>query len=292
MSFWSLRPEAAWEWLGFGFAELGTVTPRPQEGNPRPRLFRLPAERALINRMGFNSVGAEAVRDRLAAAPRARIPIGVNVGKNRDTPNERAADDYRAAMGPLRDWADYFVINVSSPNTIGLRALQDPGAIGALVSAALEVARSDGRARPVLVKIAPDFEGGALEATVRAALDGGASGFVASNTTVSREGVAASRFAGESGGLSGTPLRHRATETVRRVYRCSGGSVPIIGVGGVCDAESAYEKIRAGATLVQVYTGLIYEGPGIARSINRGLLRLLDRDGLAHLSSAIGLDAR
>ncbi len=282
---------SAWSALGFGFAEIGTVTPRPQEGNPRPRVFRLPAQSALINRMGFNSVGAAAVRDHLAAGGAAGIPLGINVGKNRDTPNERAVDDYRAAMEPLRPFADYFVINVSSPNTKDLRALQQPDAAFALVAAAVEVASSDGKRRPVLVKLAPDVEGDALEETVRAAREAGAAGFVAANTTVSREGVEGAPRAVESGGLSGAPLRARATEIVRRVFRASDGKSPIIGVGGVLDAEGAYEKIRAGASLVQVYTGLIYEGPAIARRINRGLLRLLERDRLPDLAAAVGLDA-
>ncbi len=282
----------AWGALGFGFVEIGTVTPRPQEGNPRPRLFRLASERALINRMGFNSAGAETVRANLARGGATGIPIGINVGKNRDTPNERAADDYRAAMAPLVPFADYFVINVSSPNTKGLRALQEAGAVGDLVAAAVEVARGDGRARPVLVKLAPDFEGDALEETVRAARAAGAAGFVATNTTVGRTGVEGSPFAAEAGGLSGAPLRARATEVLRRVYRATDGALPIIGVGGVATAADAYEKIRAGASLVQVYTGLIYEGPCIARAINRGLLALLARDGLPSVAAAVGLDAK
>ncbi|MSP59116.1 MAG: quinone-dependent dihydroorotate dehydrogenase [Myxococcales bacterium] len=278
----------AWPDLGFGYVEIGTVTPRPQEGNPKPRLFRLVADLAIINRMGFNSDGAEAVRERLLALGTRRVPVGVNVGRNRDTPNEAAEEDYRAAIGALRQVADYFVINVSSPNTVGLRALQNPSSVGALVAAAVAAAGGV----PVLIKLAPDLEADALAETAAAALEGGAAGFVAANTTIGREGLAPSPATAEAGGLSGAPLRALATETVRRLYRATRGRVPILGVGGIFTAADAYEKIRAGASLVQVYTGLIYEGPGMVRRINRGLLRLLARDGLPDLTAAIGLDAK
>ena len=278
----------AWPRLGFGFVEVGTVTPKPQEGNPRPRIFRLPAEGALVNRMGFNSEGAAAVAARLTTTGPSRIPLGLNIGKNRTTPNEEAVDDLLATLEAMQGvGCSYVVINVSSPNTPGLRDLQAPSAVRALVEAVVSASRA-----PVLVKVAPDFAEGDLEATVGAVLEGGAAGIVATNTTLSRQGVPAGGAAAEAGGLSGRPLRARATECVRRIRAVAGAGVPIVGVGGIFTAEDAYERIRAGAALVQVYTGLIYEGPAIARKINRGLLRLLERDGVPNVAAALGVDAR
>ena len=276
-----------WPHLGAGFVEIGTVTPKPQFGNPRPRLFRLAEDRALINRLGFNSVGAETVARHLAAAGARSVPLGINVGKNRDTPNDRAVDDYRAAIERLRPHADYFVVNVSSPNTAGLRDLQQPATIGEIVTAAREVAGPN----PVLVKVSPDMTESGLNETVDAAIAAGAHGLVVSNTTTTRDGLH-SPLASEAGGLSGAPLRQLANNACRQVYRRTAGRIPIIGVGGVFTAAHAYERIRSGATLVQVYTALIYEGPGLFRRLHRGLLQLLDRDGLPRLSDAVGLDVR
>lgn len=279
--------------LGFGFLEVGTVTPRPQAGNPQPRLFRLPSDEALINRMGFNNLGLEVLERRLQG--RHTVPIWANIGKNKDTPNEQAVDDYRAAVKALYGVADGFVINVSSPNTPGLRALQHVGELHALVSAVLEVAEQQ-RVKtlkpklPILVKLAPDLDERDFEASVDAVQRAGASGLILSNTTLSREGLShPSRE--ESGGLSGRPLTQRSTEWVKQAYRQTKGTLPIVGVGGVFTPQDTYAKIRAGASLVEVYTALIYEGPALPRRLNAGLLELLRRDGLTHISEAVGVDA-
>ncbi len=285
----------AWFRLGFGFVEVGTVTPHPQPGNPRPRLFRLVEHRAIVNRMGFNNPGAELVARRLARLPRQPGPVGVNVGRNKDTPNERAADDYVAAFRALAPHADYAAINVSSPNTPGLRALQGEGELRALVEAVArardELHRGSGRRVPLLVKVSPDEPPERLDAIADAAVAGGADGLIATNTTLSREPVAAHPRAGEPGGLSGAPLRDAAERACARLYLRVGGRAPIVGVGGISTAEDAYRRIRAGASLLQVYTALIYRGPFIAREIERGLERLLARDGLT-LTQAVGIDAK
>lgn len=281
---------AAWARLGAGFLEVGTVTPSPQDGNPRPRVFRLVEDRALVNRMGFNSVGAEAVAARLGRARHRRAPIGVNVGKNRDTPNEAAAGDYRRAIDLLAPVADYLAINVSSPNTPGLRDLQRPALIHDLVRAAVASAAARPPRRPVLVKLSPDLSAEELDETVDAIVAAGADGIIATNTTTARDGLRSPRAA-EPGGLSGAPLRERANEACRRVYRRTAGRVPIVGVGGIFSAADAYERIRAGASLLEVYTSLIYHGPEVFRRINRGLLALLHRDRLPRLADAVGSDA-
>jgi len=276
----------AWPRFGAGFVEIGTVTPQPQDGNPRPRLFRLIEDSALINRMGFNSAGADAVAQHLKAAGSTNAPVGINVGKNRDTPNESAADDYRRAITILKPYGGYFVLNVSSPNTAGLRDLERPAAIHHLVDVAVTAALGT----PVLVKLSPDLADTEMDESVDAIVAAGAAGIIATNTTTARDGLRSPGSA-ESGGLSGAPLRHRATEVCRRIYRRTAGRIPIIGVGGIGSAEDAYERVRAGATLVQVYTSLIYEGPGLFRRINRGLLKLLERDRLVRIADAIGRDA-
>ena len=281
---------AAFAALGFGFVEIGTVTPRPQRGNPLPRLFRLPADEAVINRLGFNSAGAPAVAARLRLAPRP-IPVGVNVGKNAETPIERALEDYLTAIEHLYDLGDYLVVNVSSPNTPGVRHLQAYAQLSELLRAVrahiqkLAQARR-GSSRPLFVKIAPDLAAEELDGVVDAVQSCGVDGIIATNTTVQRAGLHTPT--GEAGGLSGRPLRQRATEVIGYLYKQSRGRVPIIGVGGIFSAEEAYEKIRAGASLVQLYTGLIYRGPGLPYRINAGLLRLLDRDGFGRLSEAVG----
>lgn len=286
---------AAWERLGFGAAEIGTVTPRPQPGNPRPRLFRLPEESAIINRFGFNSEGAEAVARHLAVGRPASMRVGVNLGKNKDTPNDRATDDYLRSVDVLHPYADYFVVNVSSPNTPGLRDLQSARLLRELLTQVVaRVAQaSPGRSIPVLVKVSPDASPDDLLASVDAALEGGAAGVIATNTTVSRASLISRHGAAqEAGGLSGVPLRSQANETCRALYRHLGRRVPIVGVGGIDSVDSAYERIRCGASLVQIYTALIYEGPGLVQRIVSGLAGRLERDGLPHLRDAIGTDAR
>ncbi len=282
----------AWFALGFGFVEIGTVTPRPQPGNPRPRLFRLVEERAIINRMGFNNPGAARVAERLRALRRQPGPVGVNLGRNKDTPNQRAAEDYVAAFRALGPFGDYAAINVSSPNTEGLRALQSE--LGALVLAVArerdQLQRSSGRRVPLLVKLSPDEPEGRLEEMAEAALGAGADGIIATNTTLSRGGVERHPRAQEAGGLSGAPLRQAALLACARLYLKLGGRAPIVGVGGISSAEEAYARIRAGARLVQVYTALIYRGPGIAGEISAGLAELLQRDKLS-LDQAVGIDA-
>lgn len=285
---------AAWAALGFAFIEVGTVTPRPQPGNPRPRLFRLPVDRAIINRFGFNSAGASGVARNLAAALPVPARIGVNLGKNSETPNERAADDYVRALDVLHPYADYVVINVSSPNTAGLRALQESHALRSLIEQAVRRAREVAtRSIPILVKVSPDAPPSDLLASVDAALEGGASGVVATNTTVSRGALASpAGVAGEAGGLSGAPLKTIANDVCRVLYAHLGRHVPIVGVGGIFSADDAYERIRAGASLLQLYTALVYEGPGVVSRIVRGLGERLARDGFSNLSEAIGADVR
>jgi dihydroorotate dehydrogenase len=276
--------------FGFGFVEIGTVTPRPQKGTPRPRLFRLPRDQALINRLGFNNDGAVAVARRLRGVDRT-IPIGVNIGKNAETPLDRAVDDYRAGLELLHDVADYVVVNVSSPNTPGLRELQTYAKLRDLLAAlqacnqTLARARSS-RPRPLFVKIAPDLERHDLDGIIEVAESVPLDGIVATNTTLRR--TALSTQSGESGGLSGHPLAWQSTEIIRYLYSGLQGRIPIVGVGGIFSALDAYEKICAGASLVQVYTGLIYVGPSLPYRINAGLIRLLDRDGFDHLSEAVG----
>jgi dihydroorotate dehydrogenase len=279
--------------LGFSHVEIGTITPRPQAGNPRPRLFRLPEHRAIVNRMGFNNDGAEACAARLArlhAAGRAGV-IGVNVGKNKDTPNERAESDYLACIDRLHTYADYLVVNISSPNTPGLRQLQEPEALRRLLSACAARAAALDRPKPLLVKLAPDLEPEALDDAVDVALAVGAAGIIATNTTVQRPGeVAAHRRARETGGLSGAPLEPLATRALRRVYARAGGRLPIVGVGGVMSAWDAYAKVRAGASLVQAYTGFIYGGPSFVSDVVGGLEKLVQKDGFSRLSDAVGAD--
>jgi dihydroorotate dehydrogenase len=281
---------AAFPVLGYGFVEIGTVTPRPQMGNPPPRLFRLPRDRAVINRMGFNNDGAVAVAGRLHGIDH-RIPIGVNLGKNADTPLDRAVDDYRVGLELLYDMADYVVVNVSSPNTPGLRELQTYARLQDLLAAlqtcnqALARARSM-RPRPLFVKIAPDLEHHDLDGIIEVVQSVPLDGIVATNTTLRR--IALSTHTAESGGLSGRPLTRPSTELISYLYSGLQGRLPIVGVGGIFSALDAYEKICAGASLVQVYTGLIYMGPSLPSRINAGLIRLLDRDGFDHLSEAVG----
>ena len=288
---------AAWAALGFGFVEIGTVTPRPQPGNPQPRLFRLPADLAIINRFGFNSVGAQCVARNLGAGglSSTRVRVGVNVGKNKGTPNERAAEDYVRAVEVLHPFATYFVVNVSSPNTAGLRDLQESRTLRALVEQVVTRARdvTPGRMIPVLVKVSPDMVPADLLQSVSAALEGGAAGVIATNTTVARAGLRTGEpLAAEAGGLSGGPLREAADNACRLLFRQFGARAPIIGVGGMFTADDAYQRIRSGATLVQLYTGLIYEGPGAVSRIVGGLAERLERDGFSNVREAVGADVR
>lgn len=252
--------------LGFGFIEIGTVTPRPQPGNARPRLFRLPEHGALINRMGFNNKGVDHAVTRLRQR-RYRGIVGVNIGKNRDTELSAALADYRYCLDRVHAVADYIVINISSPNTPGLRGLQTGTALGSLLGPlrerTTELDAANERRVPLFVKIAPDLEPGELDAMVDAALDYGIDGLVATNTTTDRNAVAGSRHADESGGLSGRPLLAPSTAALARLAERVAGRLPLIGVGGVSDGDGAHAKIDAGASLVQVYTGLIYEGPAL-----------------------------
>ncbi len=258
---------------GFAFLELGTVTPRPQPGNPMPRLFRLPADKGLINRMGFNNRGAAALASRLNGAHPGLI-LGGNIGKNKNTPNEEALSDYRACLKTLHPVVDYFVVNVSSPNTPNLRALQEKEPLKVLLKQLLADNESYAKPRPIFLKIAPDLNTGQLDDILEIVRDTGLHGLIATNTTVAREGLKTPAEAVEkmgAGGLSGAPLRARATEVVRYLRAQAGSALPIMAVGGVFTAADAREKLDAGADLVQIYTGFIYEGPGMVRRILKGL---------------------
>lgn len=279
----------AWQHLGFGFCELGTVTPRPQPGNPRQRVFRLTKDRALYNRLGFNSLGAPEVARRLHMTAPVSIPIGISLGKNADTSREASLDDYLETMSSLGDYADYFALNVSSPNTEGLRDLQHPRHIGTLVREATAAAGRLSRKPPILVKISPDLPGNRwLEGVLDEIVAAGGAGVIATNTTISQEGLRQGTRLSKGGGISGAPLREVADEVVRRIYRHCGSSLPIIGVGGIFSARDAYRRLRCGASLVQVYTGLVYEGPLLAHRINRGVSKLLAQDGYSTVEEAVG----
>lgn len=259
--------------LGFGFVEIGTVTPRPQPGNPPPRLFRLPKDQALINRMGFNNQGAAAAATRLAGR-KSRVIIGGNIGKNKITPNAEAEEDYEQCFHALYDVVDYFVVNVSSPNTPGLRHLQDKEPLRKLLLRLQALNRQKKQPRPMLLKIAPDLDAHQLDDIIDIAIETQLDGIVATNTTLSREGLTTSPTQVAqcgAGGLSGKPLTSRSTEIIRYLHQRTAGRLAIIAVGGIFTAEDALEKLQAGASLVQVYTGFIYEGPAIARHLCKGI---------------------
>jgi len=286
--------------LGFGFVEVGTVTPRPQPGNDRPRMFRLSADDALINRLGFNSAGARVVAAHLAARPSEaarRCVLGLNLGKNRETPLAGAAADYALALRRLGPVGDYLVVNVSSPNTPGLRDLQAAGMLRGVVEsvrrAEEDIAGAAGRgSRPVLVKLAPDLDDASLDASLDAAAEAGAAGFLAANTTVARpESLRSAAHRHEAGGLSGAPLFPRTLEVVTRAFRRFDGRLPVVGVGGVSDGERAWRLVRAGASLVQAYTGFVYGGPGFPRRVLRALVALLDDAGARTIADVVGADA-
>ena len=299
--------------LGFGFVEIGTVTPRPQSGNPRPRLFRLLKDHALINRLGFNNQGAWKMAERLVAitlkikledteyfdqsgdypANIASGMLGINIGKNKDTALENATEDYVSALSTLHPFADFLTLNISSPNTEDLRNLQEKDALRALLDSVC--ARRDKldqnhlRNTPLLVKLAPDLDDDALENCIRVIQEFSIQGVIATNTTIERPELK-SKHRNQSGGLSGKPLRKRSTELIRNLSAELGADVPIIGVGGIFNGADAYEKIRAGASAVQIYTALIFEGPGLVRKIKAELANLLEKDGFKSVTEAVGAD--
>jgi dihydroorotate dehydrogenase len=275
---------------GFSAVEIGTVTPRPQPGNPRPRLFRLPEHRALINRMGFNNHGAAAAAEHLRTLSWRPAPLGVNLGKNKDTPLEQAVEDYVACVDALGPLGDYVVVNASSPNTPGLRKLQEPEQLTVLLRAVKERLERVAPGKPLFLKIAPDLTPEAVDEVVDVARACGLSGLIATNTTVTRPFE--HPLAKEAGGLSGAPARELANAVIRRAWQRSGGTLPIIGVGGVFTAKDVYEKLRAGASVVQAYTGFIYEGPGMVRRVVYELGALLARDGFSSVRDAIGSEHR
>jgi dihydroorotate dehydrogenase len=267
--------------LGFGFVEVGTITPRPQAGNPKPRLFRLRQDEAVINRMGFNNGGQPAAFQRLLECGQLHGVIGVNVGANKDSADRIA--DYVAGVRAMAPVARYLTINISSPNTPGLRGLQDEGALDELLAAVQQV----GAKAPIFLKVAPDLAEGDPERIARASIDHKIDAIIVSNTTVVRPPLK-SRYAAEQGGLSGAPLKPLALDALRRFSRASAGEIPLIGVGGIATADDAWERICAGASLVQLYSAMVYEGPGIARRIAHGLAQRLSRAGFANIAEAIG----
>jgi len=261
--------------LGFGFIEVGTVTPKPQIGNPQPRLFRLKGDEAIINRMGFNNEGVEALVERLKKGKPKNLIVGGNIGKNKVTPNENASDDYTYAFEQLFPFVDYFVVNVSSPNTPNLRDLQEKEPLTKLLSLLQDLNQQKAQPKPILLKIAPDLTDTQLDDIIDIVADTKIDGVIATNTTISRSDLKESDDSIKTignGGLSGQPLTNRATEVIRYLHQKSNGQLTIIGVGGIASAKDAKEKLAAGASLVQIYTGLIYEGPALVRKINKALI--------------------
>jgi dihydroorotate dehydrogenase len=284
----------AWHSLGFGFTEIGGVTWHPQPGNDKPRLFRIPPDEAIINRMGFNNPGAQALAETLECWRKNQLwpkhPVGINLGKSKVTPLEEAPADYAKSYQVLAPHADFFVINVSSPNTPNLRKLQDRAALEEIVAAIQATSSNSETIKPLLIKVAPDLDFGALDEILELALSRNISGFVATNTTISRPPETPNRPSsyGEGGGLSGRPLRARSTEVIRHLYQQSRGKLPIIGTGGIFDADDAWEKITAGASLVQIYTGLVYRGPSIVKSIVKGLFHKVKTTANQSLEQCVG----
>ncbi len=268
---------------GFGFVEVGSITPLPQSGNPRPRLFRLEEDRAVINRMGFNNGGAEAAAVRVASRGNRSGVLGINIGANKDSADRIA--DYAAMTRIMAPYATYLAVNISSPNTPGLRALQDEGALVELLDGVLEARGAQGP--PVFLKVAPDLQNADIDAITRIAMDKALGALIVANTTISRPELV-SAHKGETGGLSGAPLKPLALEMVRAFRKASGAAIPLVGVGGIATAEDAWERIRAGASLVQLYSAMTYRGPNIARQINKGLAKLMKRDGFASIAEAVG----
>lgn len=273
--------------LGFGFTEVGSLTPLPQAGNPKPRLFRLVEDKAVINRMGFNNGGAEAALLRMKARRRRTGLVGINIGANKDS-DDRIAD-YAKMAQLMTPYASYLAVNVSSPNTPGLRALQDESALSALIDGVIEArdAVAGDKTPPIFLKVAPDLEPADIDAIARIAMDKQLGALIVSNTTISRPDLS-SHHASETGGLSGAPLRELALERLRDFRKATGGAVPLIGVGGIASANDAWERIRAGASLVQLYSAMVYHGPGLGAQIVSGLERLMQRDGFTQLADAVG----
>ncbi|MFT4053984.1 MAG: quinone-dependent dihydroorotate dehydrogenase [Novosphingobium sp.] len=276
--------------LGFGFAEVGSITPLPQAGNPQPRLFRLVEDHAVINRMGFNNGGAQDAVYRLEARVKRPGVVGINIGANKDSTDR--VNDYAIMARLMAPLASYLAVNISSPNTPGLRALQDESALTGLLDAVIESrdeACGGGQRPAVFLKVAPDLEPADIDAIARIAVDKQLGALIVSNTTISRPSLA-SQYKGETGGLSGAPLRDLAQQRLRDFRKATGGAVPLVGVGGIANAADAWARIRAGASLVQLYSAMVYEGPGIAKAINKGLLELMRRDGFASIAEAVGTE--
>ena len=271
--------------LGFGFTEIGSLTPRPQAGNPKPRLFRLRQDRGVINRMGFNNGGLPAALPRLEKRRTRPGIVGINIGANKDSEDRIA--DYATMAEAVAPFASYLAINVSSPNTPGLRALQDPIALGALIDRVKDSAGKD--APPIFLKVAPDLQPADIDDLARLAIAKELGALIVSNTTIERPPLQ-SRHAGEAGGLSGAPLGAMALQRVRDFHKATGGAVPLVGVGGIASAEDAWDRIRAGASLVQLYSAMVYEGPGLAAKIVKGLERLMRRDGFSSIAEAVGTE--
>ena len=288
-----------WSSFGFGFAELGAVTLHSQSGNPRPRMFRLPEDKAALNRMGANNLGAAVMADTLAQTWRRqprKIPIGINLCKSKTAPLEEAAADYVGSFKYLQDVADYFVINVSSPNTPGLRSLQGGEQLEPILSG-LQTANTSNK--PILIKIAPDLEWEDIKDILNLATNYNLSGVIATNTTIRRDRLntkvlkeTGNSIKDETGGISGLPVKERATEVIRYIYQETGGTLPIVGVGGIFNADDAWDKIIAGASILQVYTGWVYEGPWMVSNVLSGLLAKLEEKGLNNISEAVGLEHR
>lgn len=260
--------------FGFGFVEIGTITPKGQDGNPKPRLFRLPADQGLINRMGFNNEGLDATIERLKNRPKDLI-VGGNIGKNKVTPNENATDDYVTCFNGLFPYVDYFVVNVSSPNTPNLRELQEKEPLTQLLNTLMELNKAKDVPKPILLKIAPDLTDSQLDDIIDIVKTTGIAGLIATNTTISRDGLKTPKATVDAigmGGLSGKPVKERSTEVIRYIHQKSNEQIPIIGVGGIMTAEDALEKLEAGASLVQLYTGFIYSGPSVVKQINKAII--------------------
>jgi dihydroorotate dehydrogenase len=291
----------AWAALGFGFTELGAVTWHEQPGNPQPRLFRVVRDEAIINRMGFNNPGARLLAETLSAIRSTKLwpnhPVGINLGKSKITALADAPEDYANSFRVLRPLLDFFVVNVSSPNTPNLRQLQDKSALDEILAALQEVQKSSpsqAAPKPILVKIAPDLAFDAIDEIIELATTRRISGIIATNTTIARPKASDSiseKLYSETGGLSGRPLRARSTEIIRHIHTQTKGALPVVGVGGIFSTAEAWEKIVAGASLLQLYTGLIYEGPGICRCIVSGLLEKLEENGFTTIEEAIGSEA-
>ena len=293
----------SWQSIGYGFCEIGGVTLHKQPGNPKPRMFRVSKDKALINRMGFNNIGANALQEQLQFWKDKGLwpdsPVGINLGKSKITPLDEAPSDYSGSIKILWNHADFFVINVSSPNTPGLRDLQESKNLDSIIKKCCEInkeisAQNGSAEKPLLVKIAPELGDGFLEDILKLVKKYKLSGIVATNTTISRpktSHASSEKIYKEEGGLSGVPLKNKSTEMIRKIYKVTKGKIPIIGVGGILTAEDAWEKITAGASILQIYTGLVFEGPAIAKSIVKGLKKRVESECLESLSDAVGIDA-